>query len=123
MRKKSKIEHGWTPLALDCFYRGCRCSTCYIPSLLSVKCKMKEAVLRLCRETGKPPRYPFDPLKEEVFNFIQDLEVFQSSYIVQSFDISGTTIYRILAELCEEGLLSKLRKGKNVYYVRRGRND
>lgn len=44
----------WTKSAIECYQKGCDCSDCYIKSLLSERCRMKESVIELVRVYGKP---------------------------------------------------------------------
>jgi len=44
----------WTKTAVECYQRGCDCSDCYIRTMISTKCRMKESVFELVRTFGKP---------------------------------------------------------------------
>lgn len=44
----------WSEGAIYCHNRGCVCENCPIATYMSEKCRMKEAVLYLIREIGKP---------------------------------------------------------------------
>ena len=45
----------WTKSAVDCYHLGCRCSVCEIvPSNFKKYCKMKQVVLSLVKNVGKP---------------------------------------------------------------------
>ena len=59
MRKDNKrfSHRAWSPLAIECYNRGCQCSGCYYHSYFSdprQKCQMKEAVRSLVAVYGKP---------------------------------------------------------------------
>ena len=45
----------WTPAAIDCYLRGCRCKGCFYENYFSKdKCQMKYTVLELVRQLGVP---------------------------------------------------------------------
>ena len=44
----------WTQSAVECYSIGCNCPKCYIYSLIGRRCRMKETVLELVRQFGKP---------------------------------------------------------------------
>ena len=46
----------WTPLAKDCYARGCNCQGCFYNNLFQTvpQCRMKAAVLGLVRGFGRP---------------------------------------------------------------------
>lgn len=52
--KTCSIER-WTPTAIECYERGCNCSTCPIQKYIkSQKCQMKNTVIELVKILGKP---------------------------------------------------------------------
>ena len=47
----------WTPTAIECYKRGCRCKGCFYKEFFTnkdQKCQMKATVLELVRVFGKP---------------------------------------------------------------------
>lgn len=45
----------WTPAAIDCYKRGCRCKGCFYENYFTKsKCQMKSTVLELVRQLGVP---------------------------------------------------------------------
>lgn len=44
----------WTPTAIFCYERGCRCKDCPINKMLETKCKMKVTVIMLVSKFGTP---------------------------------------------------------------------
>lgn len=44
----------WTPTAIYCYERGCKCKDCPINKVLETKCLMKTSVLFLVKNLGKP---------------------------------------------------------------------
>lgn len=49
----------WTPTAIDCYKIGCNCSKCNLinedfSSLTKKNCKMKQSVIILVKNVGKP---------------------------------------------------------------------
>jgi hypothetical protein len=46
----------WTIAAIYCYERGCRCNGCYYKENLTCRCRMKQTVLGLVKELGKPTR-------------------------------------------------------------------
>lgn len=50
------IVHRWTPSAIECYRRGCRCQGCTINLILGKRCRMKNSVIELVRQLGTPPK-------------------------------------------------------------------
>ena len=49
------MRNKWTKLAIDCYNLGCWCSKCnLLPEYIKKHCKVKQTVLRLVREVGRP---------------------------------------------------------------------
>ncbi len=52
------ISKVWTPTAIDCYKIGCRCSQCNLYKIYfhnnHAKCMMKQTVIELVRNLGKP---------------------------------------------------------------------
>lgn len=44
----------WTPLAIECYERGCVCENCFYKNILNNNCQMKATVLELVRILGIP---------------------------------------------------------------------
>ena len=44
----------WTPTALDCYRIGAVCDKCIFPPSIKKKCKMKDKIIQITREYGKP---------------------------------------------------------------------
>lgn len=45
----------WTPAAIDCYLRGCRCKGCFYEDYFTKsKCQMKYTVLDLVKKLGVP---------------------------------------------------------------------
>lgn len=45
----------WTPAAIECYSRGCRCKGCFYEDFFTKsKCQMKYTVLQLVRQLGAP---------------------------------------------------------------------
>ncbi|MBQ4114509.1 hypothetical protein IJD34_03805 [bacterium] len=51
---KTTKQRRWTQSAVECYLIGCTCSKCYLYPILKDKCKMKNAVIELVRQFGKP---------------------------------------------------------------------
>lgn len=54
MSNSSKIH--WTESAIECYKRGYDCIGCPTQELISIKCRMKESVLKLIKTKGLPPK-------------------------------------------------------------------
>lgn len=50
----------WTPSAVACYERGCVCRGCPIYQIINEQCRMKQAVLGLGEQYGKPNRKLLD---------------------------------------------------------------
>lgn len=44
----------WTPSALDCYFRRCRCKGCPLFEILETPCLMKYTVIQIIKKQGKP---------------------------------------------------------------------
>lgn len=53
-KDKSPKFQRWTQSAVECYLIGCTCSKCYLYPILKNKCKMKQSVIELVRQFGKP---------------------------------------------------------------------
>lgn len=57
-KKKIKIQDSmlkWTPQAIDCYYRNCKCQGCEINEVLETQCVMKHIVGKIFEIYGCPP--------------------------------------------------------------------
>ena len=50
----------WTPTALECYKRGCRCANCPMFNILGDRCQMKVSVVNLVRRFGAPGKVRFN---------------------------------------------------------------
>lgn len=58
-KKKLKIQDSlikWTPQAIDCYERNCKCQGCEIDEVLETKCVMKYIVQKIYEKCGNPPQ-------------------------------------------------------------------
>lgn len=47
----------WTPAAIDCYTRGCKCKGCFYEDYFTKsKCQMKYTVLELVKKLGVPKK-------------------------------------------------------------------
>lgn len=46
----------WTPSAVDCYERKCRCNGCILAEILETPCKMKYTVIQIIKVKGLPPK-------------------------------------------------------------------
>jgi hypothetical protein len=76
----------WTKSAIDCYNRGCRCSECEYPKLLSTPCRMKQTVLELVRLFGKP----------NIKRTVEDITKKQVEILYLEKKLRLSEIYRIL---------------------------
>lgn len=51
--------HAWTESAIDCYKRGGKCKGCPTKAILETKCTMKQTVIELVRQYGRPPDNPY----------------------------------------------------------------
>jgi len=51
------MRDNWTPQAIDCYNRHCRCEGCNAQLFMEQKCQMKYAVIKLVSLIGTPPVY------------------------------------------------------------------
>lgn len=58
------LNRKWTKSAADCYFMGCVCSKCFIYKVIfskrSYKCMMKNTVIELVRQIGKPKEKDYD---------------------------------------------------------------
>ena len=52
----SEASLHWTPSAIDCFERKCRCKGCFYSEILETTCKMKYTVIQIIKVKGLPPK-------------------------------------------------------------------
>lgn len=55
-RKRDLMYYHWTKSAIECYEIGCRCSICKLRRIIESKCVMKETVITIVRNIGKPPK-------------------------------------------------------------------
>ena len=52
---KDSIYYHWTKTAIECYEIGCWCSKCKLRKIIESPCYMKETVITLVRNIGRPP--------------------------------------------------------------------